>query len=67
MLQAGLAGAVCNAHAFVRQHAHWVTPSPGGQGAVREVCELVMYARGTYSAALSNYLTTGDETRRAPT
>jgi 3-deoxy-D-manno-octulosonate 8-phosphate phosphatase (KDO 8-P phosphatase) len=40
-----LAVAVADAHPSVRKHAHWVTELPGGLGAVREVCDLLMQAR----------------------
>ncbi len=56
MLRAGFAVAVNDAHELVKQYAHWVTPSNGGQGAVRELCEVVMHAQGTYAAAIQRYL-----------
>jgi 3-deoxy-D-manno-octulosonate 8-phosphate phosphatase (KDO 8-P phosphatase) len=56
MTRAGLAIAVQDAHPLTKQHAHWVTPSGGGRGAAREVCELIMDAQGTLSAALQHYL-----------
>lgn len=56
MSRVGLAIAVQDAHAFTKQHAHWVTPSGGGQGAGREVCELIMDAQGNLQAALQSYL-----------
>jgi 3-deoxy-D-manno-octulosonate 8-phosphate phosphatase (KDO 8-P phosphatase) len=34
----------------VRRHAHYVTRAGGGCGAVRELCELIMYAQGTLEA-----------------
>ena len=37
--------AVADAHATARAAAHWITPSPGGHGAVREVCDLLLSAR----------------------
>jgi 3-deoxy-D-manno-octulosonate 8-phosphate phosphatase (KDO 8-P phosphatase) len=40
-----LACAVADAHPSLRQRAHWVTTLPGGQGAVREVCDLLLQAR----------------------
>jgi len=58
MLKAGLAIAPANAHALVKQHAHWVTPSGGGQGAAREVCELILFAQGNYDRAMLPYLET---------
>lgn len=56
MLHVGLGIAVHNAHALVKQHAHWIAPSSGGQGAARDVCELIMHAHGTYSALMQEYL-----------
>ncbi|HEC16591.1 MAG TPA: 3-deoxy-manno-octulosonate-8-phosphatase KdsC [Sedimenticola sp.] len=56
MRRTGLAVAVGDAHALVRQHAHWQTPSPGGRGAAREVCELIMKAQGTLDKAFQAYL-----------
>ena len=43
--RAGLAIAVADAHPAVLGAAHWVTPSPGGRGAVRDVCDLLISAR----------------------
>jgi 3-deoxy-D-manno-octulosonate 8-phosphate phosphatase (KDO 8-P phosphatase) len=43
--RAVLAVAVADAHATARAVAHWTTPSRGGQGAVREVCDLLLSAR----------------------
>lgn len=40
----------------VRDHAHYVARRSGGQGAVREVCELIMSAQGTLDAQLAPYL-----------
>jgi 3-deoxy-D-manno-octulosonate 8-phosphate phosphatase (KDO 8-P phosphatase) len=45
--RAGLAVAVADAHASARAVAHWITPSAGGHGAVREVCDLLLTARGS--------------------
>ena len=56
MRRVGLSVAVRDAHALVREYAHWITPSPGGRGAAREVCELLMYAQGRYAAEMKKYL-----------
>lgn len=47
LLRCGLAISVADAHDFVRPHAHWVTNKTGGNGAVREACELIMQSQGT--------------------
>lgn len=53
MSRCGLAVAVANAHAFVKQHAHFETIHTGGHGAVREVCELLLDAQGLLDKAMS--------------
>jgi 3-deoxy-D-manno-octulosonate 8-phosphate phosphatase (KDO 8-P phosphatase) len=47
MSRVGLAIAVQDADNIVKRHAHWITPSKGGHGAAREVCELIMEGQGT--------------------
>lgn len=56
LCRAKLAIAVQDAHPAVKQHAHWVTQSPGGQGAAREVCDLIMHAQQTYEPMIEQYL-----------
>jgi 3-deoxy-D-manno-octulosonate 8-phosphate phosphatase (KDO 8-P phosphatase) len=56
MRACGLAVAVADADPRVLRGAHWRTRSAGGRGAVREVCELILEARGTLSAALAPWL-----------
>jgi 3-deoxy-D-manno-octulosonate 8-phosphate phosphatase (KDO 8-P phosphatase) len=56
MTQVGLAIAVQDAHFAVKQRAHWCTPSAGGQGAVREVCDFIMQAQGSFDSILNSYL-----------
>ncbi|MBE0435942.1 MAG: 3-deoxy-manno-octulosonate-8-phosphatase KdsC [Methylomicrobium sp.] len=56
MSRVGLAIAVEDANFAVKQRAHWCTTLPGGQGAVREVCDLIMQAQGTFSDVLEEYL-----------
>ncbi len=56
MSQLNLAIAVQNAHPFVKQHAHWITPRCGGQGAVRDVCEFILEAKGLLNDKLHTYL-----------
>ncbi|HEX2243897.1 MAG TPA: HAD hydrolase family protein, partial [Gammaproteobacteria bacterium] len=53
----GLAIAVQDAHCLVKRHAHWTTANPGGRGAVREVCELILQAQGSLDEAMRHYLT----------
>ena len=50
MHMAGLAVAVANAHPWVAEQAHWQTRLGGGQGAAREVCDLILHAQGKSAA-----------------
>jgi len=43
--------------ALVLKHAHYVTNKAGGRGAVREVCELIMQAQGTFAGQMAQFLT----------
>lgn len=52
----GLAIAVANAHAWVRDRAHWRTRHAGGEGAAREVCDLILAAQGKSEAELAAFL-----------
>jgi len=56
MRRAGLAIAVRDAHPLVIRHSHWQTPSCGGRGAARDVCEMLMEARGVLEQELDSYL-----------
>lgn len=56
MTRVGFGIAVQSSHPFVKQHAHWITPRNGGCGAVRDVCELLLEARGTLASKLESYL-----------
>jgi 3-deoxy-D-manno-octulosonate 8-phosphate phosphatase (KDO 8-P phosphatase) len=47
----GLAAAVANAVPEVKSAAHFVTTRSGGEGAVREVIELIVKAQGKWAAA----------------
>jgi 3-deoxy-D-manno-octulosonate 8-phosphate phosphatase (KDO 8-P phosphatase) len=51
----GFAVTVPSGHPEVQHRAHYVTKAPGGRGAVREVCDMVMRAQGTYDQALAPY------------
>jgi 3-deoxy-D-manno-octulosonate 8-phosphate phosphatase (KDO 8-P phosphatase) len=57
MLKCGLALAVPDSPALVLKHAHYVTKKTGGRGAVREICELIMQAQGTFDAQMAQFLT----------
>ena len=46
MLQVGLAVAPSQAHMWTRERAHWRTTARGGEGAARELCDLLLAAQG---------------------
>lgn len=54
--RAGLGMTVSNAPPILQQHAAYVSLAAGGQGAVREICELIMQAQGTYTGIIEAYL-----------
>lgn len=52
----GLGITVAGAPEVMRRNARYVTRATGGNGAVREACELIMDAQGTLEAGLAEYL-----------
>jgi 3-deoxy-D-manno-octulosonate 8-phosphate phosphatase (KDO 8-P phosphatase) len=55
MRRVGLAIATANARVEVKRAAHHVTQAPGGEGAVREVVELLLKAQGRWQEILEHY------------
>lgn len=51
----GFAVAVPNAVDEVKAIAHYVTAKAGGRGAVREVCDLILKARGSWDTVTGRY------------
>ena len=56
MRRAGLSIASANATSFVRDHANWTTKAEGGAGAAREVCDLILCAKGLLDKIHQRYL-----------
>ncbi len=55
LLRSAFACAPPEAHVEVRRAAHYVTAARAGAGAVRELCDLLLTARGRYAALLQAY------------
>lgn len=53
MKRVGFAASVPNAPGYVAQAAHWVAANPGGGGAVRECCDLLLAAQGRLGAFMT--------------
>jgi 3-deoxy-D-manno-octulosonate 8-phosphate phosphatase (KDO 8-P phosphatase) len=51
----GVAFAVADAHGAVRRRAHATTRAPGGRGAVREICDALLKARGSWTAIIDRF------------
>lgn len=56
LLRAGLAISVADADEHVKEHVHWVTQRNGGEGAVREICNLILSAQGKDKVILDEIL-----------
>jgi len=54
----GFAASVPNAPLYVSQAAHWISTLPGGSGAVRECCDLILAAQGRLGACFTASLST---------
>lgn len=55
MSRVGLAIAPANARPEVKAAAHWVTKASGGEGAFRELAEVVLRSQGLWDAILAKY------------
>ncbi len=55
MRRSALAVAVADATEDTRAAAHYVTRAPGGFGAVREVCELILKSQGKWGEMMKRY------------
>jgi 3-deoxy-D-manno-octulosonate 8-phosphate phosphatase (KDO 8-P phosphatase) len=55
-LRAGLAISVADAEDRVKEKAHWITKRKGGDGAVREICNLILAAQGKDQTILDEIL-----------
>ena len=55
LLRVGLAVAVADGAEEVKTNAHYVTHHPGGRGAVREICELLLKAQGKWEPITRKY------------
>jgi 3-deoxy-D-manno-octulosonate 8-phosphate phosphatase (KDO 8-P phosphatase) len=51
----GLAVVPANAHPWTAASAHWTTTLPGGLGAAREVCDLLLHAQGKVAAVIEGF------------
>lgn len=51
----GLSVAPASAHPWVSERVHWRTRLAGGEGAARELCDLILAARGNAEAILTEY------------
>ncbi|ODS23880.1 phenylphosphate carboxylase subunit delta [Candidatus Endobugula sertula] len=52
----GLGLTAANSHWIVKEYSHWQSQFNGGEGAVREACDLIMLAQNTFDQALASYL-----------
>lgn len=55
MGRVGLSFSVADAHHKVRTLADYTTVAPGGKGAAREICDLIMQAQGRFNVVFDAY------------
>jgi len=58
LIKVGFAATVADAVPEVRKLAHYTTRASGGRGAVREVCDLILDAKGLTDKLLKQFLST---------
>ena len=61
MSRVGLAFTPANGHSSVVELSHWQSKARGGEGAVREACDLFLKAQGSFDQLLNSYLPQGSQ------
>lgn len=56
LIRCGFSATVPGAPETVRSRVHYLAAAQGGHGAVREVCEFILKAQGSFDAAMARYL-----------
>lgn len=56
LIRVGLSAAAQDASEIVKQHVDFISKNKAGQGAVREVCELLLKAQDQYQLVIQSYL-----------
>ena len=56
LVRVGFSATVADAVSEVKEVAHYTTKRKGGRGAVREVCDLILEAKGVHVTLLDKYL-----------
>ena len=56
LLRVGLSATVADGHPELKRRVHYVSPLPGGRGAVRDVIELILRAQNRWPGILRRYL-----------
>ena len=60
LLRVGFSATVADAVAEVKDRVHYVASRPGGRGAVREVCEVLLKQAGGWAAVTDRYYSKGE-------
>lgn len=56
LTRAGVSFTVPNGHVEVLSRVDYVTHHEGGNGAVREICDMILHAKGCYTAVVESFL-----------
>lgn len=51
----GMAVSPANGHPWIVDHVHWITGQRGGDGAARELCDLLLDSQGLQSSVLARF------------
>ena len=54
MNECGLKFSVENGHFIVKDIADWIAPLTGGNGAVRAICDVILYSQNNYPLGIAN-------------
>jgi 3-deoxy-D-manno-octulosonate 8-phosphate phosphatase (KDO 8-P phosphatase) len=57
MRRAGFSVAVPDGARHIFPYAHYITTAAGGRGAAREICEMILEAKGLWESVIERYVT----------
>jgi 3-deoxy-D-manno-octulosonate 8-phosphate phosphatase (KDO 8-P phosphatase) len=66
LMRSGIGACVVNAVPEVREHADWISATPGGSGAVRELVVALLTAQGRWQEIVRQYTKTEPSSARPP-
>lgn len=60
LTKCGLSATPADGHKTVKEHVDYITDSPGGQGVLRELSDIILQSQGLYENIINDLISDGD-------